>query len=105
MAKWYGAIGYVNTVETGPGVWEEEFTERKYYGDITRIARRLQSADYKTNDDVVMINTLSIVADPYAMNHFHSMRYAEFYGAKWKIDNVEVQPPRLLLTLGGCYNG
>lgn len=105
MAKWYGKIGYAKTVEVKPGVWDEQLTERSYYGDLIRNARRLQSADYKTNDDVVVSNTLSIVSDPYAMNHFHSMRYAELYGAKWKIDNVDVQPPRLLLTLGGVYNG
>lgn len=105
MAKWYGKIGYAETVEEKPGVWSEQWTERPYYGDLIRNARRLQSADYKTNDDVVVSNTLSIVSDPYAMNHFHSMRYAELYGAKWKIDNVDVQPPRLLLTLGGVYNG
>lgn len=105
MAKWYGKIGYAEAVEVRPGVWDEQWTERPYYGDLIRNARRLQSADYKTNDDVVVSNTLSIVSDPYAMNHFHSMRYAELYGAKWKIDNVDVQPPRLLLTLGGVYNG
>ena len=52
MAKWYGTIGYVNTVDAGDGVWEDDVVERKYYGDMTRIARRLQSADYKTNDDL-----------------------------------------------------
>lgn len=105
MAKWYGVVGYAETVETSPGVWEEKITEMPYFGDLIRNARRLQSADYKTNDDIAVINTLSIVSDPYAMNHFHSMRYAELYGAKWKIDNVDVQPPRLILTLGGVYNG
>lgn len=105
MAKWYGVIGYAETVETEPGVWDEQWTERPYYGDLIRTARRLQSADHKTNDDISISNTISIVADPYAVNHFHSMRYAELYGAKWKIDNVDVQPPRLLLTLGGVYNG
>lgn len=104
MAKWYGKIGYAKTVETDPGVWDDLIEEREYYGDLTRNARRLQSAD-KVNDDVVVVNQLSIVSDPYAMNNFYSMRYAEFMGAKWKIDNVEVQYPRLLLTLGGVYNG
>ena len=104
MAKWYGIIGYAETVETNPGVWDEKITERNYYGDLTRNARRLQTVD-KTNDDLVVVNQLSIVSDPYAMNNFHAMRYAEFMGAKWKIDNVEVQYPRLLLTFGGVYNG
>lgn len=104
MAKYYGKIGYNESVETTPGVWEEKITERSYYGDVVRNARRLQSTD-KVNDDINVINEISIVADPYAMNNFHSMRYVEFMGAKWKVSNVEVQYPRLILTLGGLYNG
>lgn len=104
MAKFYGTIGYAKTVETMPGVWTEQITERDYYGDVIRNSRRLQSSD-KVNDDISISNQISIVADPYAINNFHSMRYAEFMGAKWKISDVEVQYPRLLLTLGGLYNG
>ena len=103
MAKYCGKIGYATTVETTPGVWSEQIVERKYYGDLTRNSRRLQSSD-KVNDDIVIANQLSIVADPYAINNFHSMRYAEFMGAKWKVSDVEVQYPRLILTLGGVYN-
>lgn len=104
MAKWFGIIGYAETVETSPGVWKEQITKREYFGDLTRNARRLQSAD-NVNDNLEITNTLSIVSDPYAMENFHAMRYAEFMGARWKITNVEVQYPRLLLTLGGVYNG
>lgn len=102
MAKWFGAIGFAETVETVPGVWEEQITEHKYYGDLVRNTRRLQTAD-QLNDDINVANELSIVADPFARDHFHSMRYAELMGAKWKITNVEVQYPRLLLTVGGLY--
>lgn len=104
MAKWYGKIGYAETVETTPGVWEGRTVEREYFGDLIRNTRRLQTAD-KVNDDINISNELSIVADPYAINNFHSMRYAEFLGTKWKITNIEVQYPRLLLTLGGVDNG
>lgn len=104
MAKFYGKIGYANTVETKPGVYEEQIVERYYYGDLIRNTRRLQSAD-KVNDDINISNEISIVADPYATNNFHTMRYAVFMGTKWKISNVEVSYPRLILTLGGVYNG
>lgn len=104
MAKYYGKIGYAETVETNPGVWTEQITERSYYGDMIRNTRRLQSAG-QVNDNINIANDLSIIADPYAINNFHTMRYAEFMGAKWKISNVEVQYPRLILTLGGLYNG
>ena len=104
MAKWYGVIGYAETVETKPGVWKEQITERSYYGDLIRNTRRLQSAD-KLNDDINIANEISIVADPFANQNFHAMRYVEFMGTKWKISMVEVQYPRLILTVGGVYNG
>ena len=104
MAKWFGAIGYVDTVETKPDVYEEQVIVRNYYGDLIRNTRRLQSAD-QVNDNINIANELSIVADPYANDHIHAMRYAEFNGSKWKVTNVEVQFPRLILTLGGVYNG
>ena len=104
MGKFYGSIGYAETVETSPGVWVERSTERKYYGDVNRDSRRLQSAN-QLNDNINVSSEISIVADPYAYNHFHSMRYVEFMGAKWKVSTVEPKPPRLILTLGGLCNG
>lgn len=105
MAKFYGKIGYIESVETSPGVWVEQVTERNYYGDVIRNTRRLQTAD-KLNDDINISNEFSIVADPYAMNHFYSMKYIEFMGAKWKISNVDASTyPRLVLSVGGLYNG
>lgn len=103
MAKFYGSIGYAELVEVNPGIWEEKITERKYYGDLIKNTRRLQTSD-KLNDDINISNEISIVADPYANQNFHSMRYVEFMGAKWKINNVEVLYPRLILTIGGVYN-
>lgn len=104
MAKFYGEIGYAESVETVPGVWEESIVTRNYYGDVMRNTRRLQSTD-QLNDNVDVSNEISIVADPYAEQNFHAMRYVEFMGTKWKIINVEVRPPRLVLTVGGVYNG
>lgn len=104
MAKWYGVIGYAETVETKPGVWEEQITKKTYYGDVVRNTRRLQSTD-QLNDNVNVTNEISIISDPFANENFYSMRFIEFMGAKWKITNVEVQYPRLILTIGGVYNG
>lgn len=104
MAKWYGAIGYAETKETKPGVWEEQITEHKYFGDLIRNNRRLQGSQ-NLNDDITISNQISILSDPYAVQHFHAMRYAELFGTKWKVSSVDVQYPRLILELGGVYNG
>ncbi len=104
MAKYYGKIGYSVTEETEPGVWEERVAERSYYGDLIKNMRRYQSAD-KVNDDLNISNEISILADAFAYENFHAMKYVEFMGAKWKVTSVEVQHPRLILTIGGVYNG
>lgn len=104
MAKFYGAIGFIEMTETRPGIWKEGIAEHNYSGDLNRNTRRLESAS-QVNDNINVANEISIVADPYANQNFHSIRYVRFMGAKWKVSNVEVQYPRLILTLGGVYNG
>ena len=104
MAKWYGKIGYAEMKEKKPGDWGEVITERSYFGDAIRNTRLLQQNTNSTNDNVNVGNQISIVADPYANQNFHSMRYVEFMGNRWKVTNVDVQYPRLILTIGGLYN-
>lgn len=104
MAKWYDKIGYAGeTKETKPGIWEEVITERFHSGDVLSNFRRLQTSG-NVNDNVNISNKISIVADPFARDHFVDMRYAVYYGVKWKVTDVEVQYPRLILTLGGKWN-
>nr|DAE25264.1 MAG TPA: hypothetical protein [Siphoviridae sp. ctWWc42] len=103
MARWYGTIGYAEVTETAPGVWTETIVPREYYGDLNRNIRHISSND-KVNEDISVNNELSIVSDPYAMENFYQMRYAEFMGVKWKVSSVEVRYPRLILSLGGVYN-
>lgn len=104
MSKWYGNVGYAETVETEPGLWEEQITERPYYGDVLS-SRWLRQNSGGVNDNINVNNQISIVADPYASSHCSSMKYVEFMGTRWRISNVEVQYPRLILTIGGVYNG
>jgi len=105
MAKFYGKVGYgPTTVETAPGVWNEVIVEREYVGDILRNTRKLQSGE-SVNDDLSVDNSISIVADAYANEHFFAIRYVQWAGTRWVVSNVEVQSPRLLLRLGGVYNG
>ena len=103
MAKFCGVIGYAVTKETDPGIWEEQIVEVEYFGDVIRNSRRF-SGSAKVNDDINISNQISIIADPFANNNFHAMKYVVFMGAKWKISEVTVQYPRLVLTIGGLYN-
>lgn len=103
MTKFFGKIGYAMAQETKPGVWTDQIIEHEYYGDLLRNSYRFQTSD-KVNDDVLIANEFSIIADSFAKDNFHLMRYIEFEGTKWKITNVEVRYPRLNLTVGGIYN-
>lgn len=104
MAKWFGKIGYSVSEETSPGVWTQTNTERSYYGELVRNTRKLQSSS-NLNDNINVANEISIISDPFANENFHSMRWVEFMGTKWKVGSVDVRYPRIILTLGDVYNG
>lgn len=104
MSKWFGKIGYAIQKESEPGIWEDEIVERDYYGDLLTDNRKRQSNN-NVLDEITLSNTVSIIADPFAYNNCSCMAYAEIMGARWKISEVEVKPPRLNLTIGGVYNG
>ena len=103
MSKFYGRIGFEKTVDNGDGNWVSDFEEREYFGDVQKISRRAQSTE-NVNDDLTISNIISIVADPYINENLYAIRYVSFMGANWKVNSVEVQYPRLLLTIGGVYN-
>lgn len=106
MARFYGRVGYGESAETesGSGIFVDQITEFYYYGDIIRNMRNLQPGENLT-PDISVSNLISIVADAYANDHFFAIRYVEWAGTLWTVTNVEVQSPRLLLTLGEVYNG
>ena len=103
--RYYGNIAFRFTEETVPGIYEEKFVIRPYYGEVLRNYRTLHTESKEINDDISLRNQISIVADQFAYNHFQSMIYVEFMGTKWKAQDVEVVMPRLQITLGGEYNG
>lgn len=105
MARFYGKVGFATASEIRPGVWEDGMVARPYYGDIVRNSRRHESGQDKVLDDINISNEFSIVADAYANENFHNIKYVEFMGTKWKVATVTVQSPRLILSAGGVYNG
>lgn len=106
MGLFYGPIGFVTTIEDPPnsGIWVDIPEEKNYRGEIRRNSKRWDNGD-KLNSDLNIFNTISIVADPYISNHLNSIRYIKWLGGYWKITSVDVEPPRLVLSIGGVYNG
>src|SRR6187549_846562 len=106
MARFYGKVGYGESVETpaDSGIWKDVITETNYQGDVIRSTRNLETTD-KVNDDISVSNSISIVADQYAIEHFFNIRYVEWMGVRWTVPEVEVRRPRLILSIGSVYNG
>lgn len=104
MAKFAGSIGYVELVETAPGVIKNDVVEREYKGDILRDTVAWQESK-SLNDDLTLGNRLSIIADKYAYENYSMIKYVIFDGVKWQVSNIEIKRPRMLITVRGVYNG
>lgn len=128
MAKFFGKVGYgvirndalVGTAVSGTDftgnppdpenpyagldIHQEYISERSYYGDVFKDSRQLEKGQ-GVNDDIKVNNRISIVADAFAFEHFFAIRYVVWMGTKWKVSDVEVQHPRLILSIGGVWNG
>ena len=104
MAKFYGLIGFSKMTQTAPGVWKEVITEKPYSGDLLRNNRKTQEAQ-QVNDNITLSNDISIISDAFAAANFQEMKYVTFMGAKWKVTNVDIKYPRMVLTMGGAYSG
>jgi len=106
MARFFGEIGYADSLENPPnsGIWVDDIVEFSYYGDITRNSMKNETSE-NLNNDISVGNSISIVADQYAIEHFFSIRYIRWSGVAWTVTNVDVQSPRLILSLGNVYNG
>lgn len=104
MPKIIGCIGFANDVEIRPGVHADDISERRYVFELLRNTARFQTGA-QVNDDLTVANRISVIADSYIQDHIGIMRYVTFMGARWKISSIEVQYPRIILDLGGVYNG
>lgn len=103
--RFSGNVGYISDqTETEPGIWESEIVEFPYKGDVNRDNRKLEQGE-GVNKNVVVNNSISIMCDKYAIEHYFNIRYVVWEGVRWTVTNVEVQRPRLILSLGVVYNG
>lgn len=102
MTKFYGKIGFVKTENTAPGVWEPQYKERQYAGDVIRKLYRLENTQ-EINQNLNLNNSISIIADDFIYDNLEYIAYVEWLGSLWKVNSVEPQRPRLILDIGGVY--
>lgn len=107
MNRFYGPIGFVSSQESyeGSGIWEDIVVEKNYRGNIVKNIKKWDTDPSQLNKNLNISNTISIIADPYVSNHLQSIRYIKWLGSYWEIISVSVELPRLVLTIGGVYNG
>lgn len=103
MNKFYDLVGFARRIETTPDVWRDEYIERNYYGDILKDSRTYKSTE-SLNDNFLVTNTLSIIADDYAYDHLYEIKYIRYRGVLWNIVSINIERPRIILTMGGVYN-
>lgn len=104
MARYSGIVTYVTQAETVPGVWTDSVNGHLMRGDVLRMGSSNQNGD-KVHSDVTLSHRVSLVADEYALGNYHDIKYIQFNGRDWTVTSIEVQHPRIIVTLGGLWNG
>lgn len=105
MAKWYGEIGFIDSEEIEPGLWAESAViKREYFGDLISPRWKRFQNNNTTLNEIEISNEVSIVADPYAIEHCSKMAYVNIHGTRWKVTGIEIQYPRLLISVGGIWH-
>ena len=106
MGKFYGGVGYAIQVENPPGsgVWKDQIVEKNYRGDVILNQQRWEKTE-GVNDNLTLDNSISIVADTFAYENFGCIKYVVWNGRKWKIQSLAINRPRIVLQIGGLYNG
>lgn len=99
-----GEIGYAKSIETTPGVYDDQITRKPFSGDLIQDTRKWES-DQKVNDNLVLGNRVSILASSFARANLDFMKFVKIGESYWEISNIQIQYPRLFLTLGSVYNG
>lgn len=102
--KYYGKVGYSITFEEEPSIWKSKIIEFPYHGDVLKLNVRRTGND-KVNSDIKVSNRISIIADPFAYENFQNIVYVSWMGSLWSVENIEIDRPRLILDIGGVYNG
>jgi len=104
--KFHGMIGFIRNVETSIGIIDEISEERLYTGDFIKMGRRIEPSSDGVNDGIRINIKISFVGDPYSMENYFSIKYVVINKVKWKVTDVDVSSsPRIVISLGGVYNG
>lgn len=104
MARFSGLVGYVTEEETVPGVWGPVEKTRMMKGDVIHQVSRYDKGE-KVNDDIVLNHRISLIGDSYSFGNYYNLKWVKMGTIKWKVTSIEIKRPRLIVSLGGVWNG
>jgi len=85
-------------------IWVEVITERTYKADVINNTYRNQQQESVNDNYVINVKLSMLACDAFTISHLNSIIYCDWLGHKWKVTSVDIQRPRLIVTLGGDYN-
>ena len=106
--KYTGKIGFAVMKNEGEGIYTEEIEEKVYYGDL--LSSRWNNENNQNSPLVVncffviLNNSISVICDKYLSENISVIRYITYKNSKWCITGIEIQPPRIIINIGGIYN-
>lgn len=104
--KYSGLAGFEKKHnEVRPGVLQNQIKEVRIKGDVINYGHSLNPTQGSDQQDVHIRNRLSIVMNPYLRDNFSSLVYVIFMNVKWEVSSFTINGPRVIIDLGGVYNG
>lgn len=110
MSKFTGLVGFITQEESIPGVWSPIENSKKMRGDLISSSAtngngsRIADSG-KVNDDVSLNHRVSLLGDYYTFNNYLNIKWIQIGGRKLEVSSIELQRPRVILTVGGLWNG
>lgn len=89
--------------EVRPGVWKMQPEEVTHRAKLLTYNKDYDSGE-EVNDDLKLRNRYEIVMKDKKLD-YQDMRYVIVKGTKWKVSALEFLEVRIIITLGGVYNG
>lgn len=104
--KYSGLAGFnEKDIEVRPGVLQNQIKERRIKGNVLNYGHYNSDTPNSMQQDVSIRNRLSIIMDPYIKKNFNNILYVTFMNVRWSISSLTINGNRVILDLGGVYNG
>lgn len=104
--KFHGFLGFVKFVESGtsPGKFDVVEEEIPVKGDLLRNALKYEPVEGNEKLNMAISNRFSFIAPNRVFENFEFLKFITWNNVRWNISNIEVNSPRLIVSISGVYN-